>query len=316
MRRAAPPDSKPEPVDAQRRLAARILRIHLGERPRRLQPLGGGLTNQVFRLETKGRSYVVRLHDDEAKLADYHKEEWAMAQARGVDVPTPGVLAIGVERKRPFMILEEVRGIPATHWSEPASVLRQLGECAARLHSVHTQGFGRAIGTGQLLGPALWPNWAEFLDNELRLRERLQLLDRMQLLPASAREQLDTVLEEMRGWRRRPALQHGDLRLKNVMVSPTDGRIVALLDWEDCLSAPPPFWDLAIALHDLGPDEKEAFLEGYELSPGQFERMVPVLRVLNLLNYAWAIGQASGDGQRQRVAWLKARLRGAFDVAL
>lgn len=315
MRRAAPQDSTRAPADAQRHLAARILRLHLGERPRRLEPLGGGLTNQVFRLETRGRSYVIRLHDDEAKLADYRKEEWAMAQARGVDVPTPRVLAIGVERQRPFMILEEVRGIPATHWSEPASVLRQLGECAARLHSVRTQGFGRAIGTGQL-GPALWPNWAEFLDNELRLRERLQLLDRMQLLAAPARRQLDISLQEMRGWRRRPVLQHGDLRLKNVMVSPEDGRIVALLDWEDCLSAPAPFWDLAIALHDLGPDEKEAFLEGYRLTPGRFERMAPVLRVLNLLNYAWVIGQASGNGQRRQVAWLKARLRGAFDVAL
>ena len=60
MRRAVPQDNAPEPPDAQRRLAARILRIHLGERPRRLQPLGGGLTNQVFRLETRGRSYVVR----------------------------------------------------------------------------------------------------------------------------------------------------------------------------------------------------------------------------------------------------------------
>jgi hypothetical protein len=56
MRRAAPQDNAPAPADGQRHLAARILRLHLGLRPRRLQPLGGGLTNQVFRLETRGRS--------------------------------------------------------------------------------------------------------------------------------------------------------------------------------------------------------------------------------------------------------------------
>ena len=152
-----------------------------------------------------------------------------------------------------------------------------------------------------------------------RIVERWQknsALTRERGIRRPARRQLDISLQEMRGWRRRPVLQHGDLRLKNVMVSPEDGRIVALLDWEDCLSAPAPFWDLAIALHDLGPDEKEAFLEGYRLTPGRFERMAPVLRVLNLLNYAWVIGQASGNGQRRQVAWLKARLRGAFDVAL
>jgi aminoglycoside phosphotransferase (APT) family kinase protein len=301
--------------DSDQRLAARIVRLHFGERPRHLQALGGGLNNDVFRLEVKRRAHVVRLHSDPNKLADYRKEEWAMDQARAAGVPTPRVLEIGVERDHPFMILEEVRGIPATHWSDSAGVLRELGRYATRIHGVRSHGFGRAIGSaGQ--GRQLWPRWAEFLDNELRVDERLRMLESMHVLSDPARQALYSIVQHMRGCKRRPALQHGDLRLKNVIVSPDDGHIVALLDWEDCVSAPPPYWDLAIALHDLGPDDKEAFLEGYGLSPRRFERLAPVLRVLNLLNYAWAIEQAREAGQLKRVAWLKARLRGVFDVAL
>lgn len=314
--RAAGPHEPPAPAAAaDQKLVARIVKRHLGERPGRLKVLGGGLNNEVFRVETKGRAHVVRLHSDPQKLADYRKEDWAMDQARAAGVPTPRVVEVGFESGRPFMILEEAAGIPATHWSDSAGVLRELGKYAARIHGVRSEGFGRAIGNAAP-GQHLWPHWAEFLDKELHVDQRLRLLEGLHVLPDAAWRALQDTLGQMRAWRRRPVLQHGDLRLKNVIVSPGDGHIVALLDWENCLSAPPPYWDLAIALHDLGPDGKEAFLEGYGLSPERFERLAPVVRVLNLLNYAWAIEQAQEARQRKRVAWLKARLRGVFDVAL
>lgn len=295
-------------------IVRRIVKRHLGQQPRRMKALAGGLNNQVFRIETQGPAHVVRLHGDPEKLADYKKEEWAMEQARKAGVPTARLLEVGLEEKRPFMILEEAQGIPGTHWGGSAGVMRELGEYAARIHRIRSQGFGRAVGEATP-GP-LWQRWAEFLDHELCVDHRLALLESLNVLPSAARRALRATLQDMRGWKRRPVLQHGDLRLKNVIVSPDDGHIVALLDWDNCLSAPPPYWDLAIAIHDLGPDDKEAFLEGYGLSPRRFENLAPVLRVLNVLNYAWAIEQASEAGQRQRVAWLKARLRGVFDVAL
>jgi Ser/Thr protein kinase RdoA (MazF antagonist) len=307
---------RPKPhQDAARAHLTNVVRRHLGSAPRRVQPLAGGLNNHVFRLEVHDRPVVVRLHDAPEKLAVYRKEAWAMEQARRVGVPTPEVLQVGRHDERPFMILGEVAGIPGTHWSDAAGVLRQLGSLAARLHQVRTRGFGSAIGdaAGE---PRNWPRWADFLEHELQLHERLRMLDEVNALPRPARQALDNTVAQIRRWTRPPVLHHGDLRLKNVLVSPDDGHIVALIDWEDCLSAPSPHWDLAIALHDIGPDEKEAFLEGYGLSPARFARIAPELRALNVLNYAWVIRQALADGQRDRAAWLKARLRGVFDISI
>jgi hygromycin-B 4-O-kinase len=135
------------------------------------------------------------------------------------------------------------------------------------------------------------------------------------VLDARRRDDLRAALLEMRGWRKRAVLHHGDLRLKNVLVDAHSGRVSALLDWEHCLSAPAPYWDLSLALHDLGPDESEALLEGYGLKPAQFERIARPLRALNLLNYAPAIDAAVHGRDRVRLGWIRARLRGAFDLA-
>lgn len=314
---AADPAPTPKPQEGQARsLVSRLVQRRFGERPRGLQALGGGLNNHVYQLQAAGQSLVVRLHQDPAKLAVYRKEAWAMGQARKAGVPTPEVLEVGQEGEHPYMVLRLVDGIPGTHWADGNAVLRQLGQIAARLHQVATQGFGPGVGAGGRTGQDSWTHWADFLDHGLKVGERLGMLDRVNALPRPARDALTATLAQMRRWSRRPVLQHGDLRLKNVIVSPQDGRIVALIDWEDCLSAPPPHWDLAIALHDLGPDGKEVFLEGYGLSAARFTRIAPQLRALNVLNYAWAMHLALQDGQRRRAEWMKARLRGVFDVAL
>ncbi|AEG93723.1 phosphotransferase family protein [Ramlibacter tataouinensis] len=319
MRKAGAADSAPTPKPQDgpaRAWVARLVQRRFGERPRGLQALGGGLNNHVYQLQAGGQPLVVRLHQDPGKLAVYRKEAWAMGQARKAGVPTPQVLEVGEEGGHPYMLQRLVEGIPGTQWADGNAVLRQMGELAARLHQVATQGFGPAVGGSAVPGQRSWPHWADFLDHELRVGERLGMLDRVNALPTPARQALTATLAQMRRWSRRPVLQHGDLRLKNVIVSPRDGRIVALIDWEDCLSAPPPHWELAIALHDLGPDGKEVFLEGYGLSAARFARIAPQLRALNVLNYAWAIHLALQDGQRRRAEWMKARLRGVFDVAL
>ena len=295
-----------------RAAAAAVVARHLGERPRRLEPLSGGLNNHVFRAVLGRRRMVVRLHDDAAKVAVYRNEAWAMRQAQRARIPVPGVLAVGSdEAGRPYMLLEEVPGVPGTHTRDSGGVMRELGALASRLHRLPA-GHSRASGDNS----RHWTRWADYLASELKPDERLGVLDALRALTVPEREALQATLSQMLRWRRPPVLLHGDLRLKNLIIGPDDDRIRALIDWEDCLTAPAPEWDLSIALHDLGPDDKEAFLEGYGLTPARFARIAPAVRALNILNYAWAMRQGLEEGQRERVAWLKARLRGVFDLGI
>jgi aminoglycoside phosphotransferase (APT) family kinase protein len=111
--------------------------------------------------------------------------------------------------------------------------------------------------------------------------------------------------------RKAPSLNHGDMRLKNVIVDAA-GKITAIIDWEECCSQIAPYWDLSVALHDLSVDAKQAFLEGYGLSPKDLGALAPSLRALNIVNYAPAIERAARD--RVALDWFRARLAGALDL--
>jgi aminoglycoside phosphotransferase (APT) family kinase protein len=75
------------------------------------------------------------------------------------------------------------------------------------------------------------------------------------------------------------------MRMKNVNVDPK-GDLAAVIDWDDCHSAPAPWWDLAITLRELSIDEKRAFVEGYGLEAVTLPGLSGGLRALDLLHYA------------------------------
>ena len=120
-------------------------------------------------------------------------------------------------------------------------------------------------------------------------------------------------VSELRRWKGRPALTHGDIRFKNVVLDEA-GKIRAFLDWENCSSNLAPHWEFSIGLHDLSIDEKEAFLQGYGMSPNQFSRIAAAIKTLNILNYTGAIEEALNTKNQRRLDELRARLHGAFDL--
>jgi hygromycin-B 4-O-kinase len=110
-----------------------------------------------------------------------------------------------------------------------------------------------------------------------------------------------------------PSLNHGDLRLKNVIVD-EDGEIAAIVDWEDCLSTIAPPWELSISLHDLSIDEKDLFIEGYGLNSKQVQEMSPLIKAFNIVNYSNAISGAVEAGDHKGLAEFRLRLSGALDL--
>ena len=159
-------------------------------------------------------------------------------------------------------------------------------------------------------------SWCDYLQSDLEVEQAIETLRRHAMLSARQLAGLREAIDEMSRWRRRPALQHGDLRLKNLIVEPDSGRTRALLDSENCLSGPPPYWDLSIVLHDLGLDQKEALLDGYGMSAPAYLRALPFLRASNVVNYAPTVAELARRGDRRRLAWCRVRLRGGFDLNL
>lgn len=299
---------------ASRKVVDEIAGRHFGEAPRHVCRSGGGLTNAVYRFRVSQGDFVVRMHEDATKIADYLKEQWAMNAARAAGVPVPTVLEVAnFSDGRAYMISAHVHGVEARRARDRLAVLEDLGRAAAALHGVRTGGYGPVFDwTRNRL--SRHERWADYLAGGFDVERRLCLLLRHRVIDRAQAARLRGTAEAMSRWMRPGVLHHGDLRLKNAIVDPASGRLAALIDWEACTSSPGPYWDLSLALHDLGVDEKEAFLGGYGMSPRRFEAALPFLRLFNALNYAGAVQAAAERGQTQRLAWLRLRLRAGLDL--
>lgn len=306
-----PPAAKPLHVQRARRLAAAVVEHHFGKPAKRFKHRASGLSNFVFQAEHADGPLVIRIADKPERLDAFIKEQWAIRRAADAGVPTADVLQVGNDVIGvPYMIARRVPGEEAIHHPGRLDVLREMGRYTALINSVPTTGFGQ---TFDWSANRLSRNdsWAAFLKNELRLEQRLETLARHRMLPPKSLRKLRGLLQQIGDKRRRPTLNHGDMRLKNV-IADERGTIVAIIDWEECCSQVAPYWDVSLALHDLSIDAKQAFLEGYGLSPRQLVTMAPFIRALNVINYTPAVAKAAAN--KAQLDQFRARLAGAFDL--
>jgi len=295
------------------RMAEQVLIHLLGSPPAAMRPLGGGLTNFVFEADHPGGTLVVRMSATPSKVKEYLKEQWAMARASEQGVPVPEVLEVGTEPiPFPYMVSRKVVGIEGTHHPDRFRVLREMGRYAKLIHGVPTHGFGHTFDWSENR-LSRKDTWADYLRREFRGEQRLGLLERHKMLSPAALQRLRATLRDIEGWDPQPALNHGDLRLKNVIAGP-DGEVMALLDWEFCTSNAAPYWDLSLALHDLSIDAKDQFLAGYGMTPREVMEVAPALRAFNVLNYAAVVNRAADEGDQPTLDRLRARLQGGLDL--
>lgn len=292
--------------------ARAVVEHHFGSRPQRLTRLAGGITNVVYRTDHSKGIFVVRLSDDPVKINGYLKEQWAIARAREAGVPVPEVLEVGNRIGQPYMISRAAAGRPATDHPQRLAIVEELGRIAARIHTVRTNGFGETFDWSQnQLSRA--GGWADYLRGHLRIEERVALLTQYEMLSAAKARALRAELSRIAKWTDPPSLNHGDLRLKNLLVDDR-GQTTALIDWEFCLSAVAPHWDLSLALHDLSIDQKQALLAGYGLSEDEVRVSARSWAALNLVNYAPFVEQAAAQGNEGQLEAYRTRMNGAFDL--
>ncbi|HXW09462.1 MAG TPA: aminoglycoside phosphotransferase family protein [Steroidobacteraceae bacterium] len=293
-----------------RRVARYIFEQAAGTAPGRIRVQEGGRTNHVFVLENPDGAFVLRMDEQDDKVHQYRKERWAIDHARRMDIPAPNVIEVGTTPDGvSFMLSRREPGRPATDRDDALAVLRQLGQYARKLHGETLGQFGGHQG-GET---APWTGWEDFLRHEYDMDRRLYQLLALGLLDEfTARRVADVVLRLGEG--REPRLNHGDLRLKNVLVEEGSGRITAIIDWENAIAAPSPEWDLALALHDLSVDQKDAFLDGYGIEHEELVAARSTLAALNLLHYAPFADDAARTGDEQRLRHYRRRFARLHDL--
>src|ERR1044072_7119197 len=109
---------------AAKDMARRLITHHFGNKPKRVAHLTSGLSNFIFMVTHSEGDFVVRISPDPGRLNAFIKEQWAMAKAREVGVPTPEILEVGNQIvPSPYMVSRRVIGNRATFNPHPIQSL-------------------------------------------------------------------------------------------------------------------------------------------------------------------------------------------------
>lgn len=239
----------------QRYLDGRLPGFDAGMEVRQFQ---GGQSNPTFHLSTAAGEYVLRKKPPGKLLPRAHeveREHRVMAALADTDVPVPRMrLLCGDESVigTTFFVMDYVPGriFPDRVLREctpehRAAVYEDLARVLAALHrvdwrAVGLEGFGKPDG---------------YMQRQVALWTRQWQAARVEDMPAM--DSLAEWLPEHLPADDEPAcIAHGDYRLGNVLIHPSEPRVVAVLDWE-LATIGHPLADLAYACltYHLPPDD-------------------------------------------------------------
>jgi aminoglycoside phosphotransferase (APT) family kinase protein len=193
----------------------------------------GGQSNPTFRLEAGGRRYVLRKQPPGELLPSAHqvdREYRVMKALEHTSVPVPKMVALCEDAAvigTKFYVMEWVDGrvfvetrLPALTPPERRAIYLDLARVLAELHKVDPAAVGlESFGRPGNYYERQIGRWSkQYLASKT---EEIEAMDKlMAWLPDNIPEQRKTVIV------------HGDYRLGNTLIHPTEPRIVAVLDWE------------------------------------------------------------------------------------
>jgi len=294
-------------------MAKKVVEHHFGKSKKEIEFNAAGRTNFVFTVVTKEGSFIIKIATARTKYKDFLKEQWAIQKAGEAGIPVAEILEVGDEIiPFPYMLQRKAEGTEAIHHPDRLEILKKLGNYASIIHSIPTEGFGSLFNWSKNK-LSKKRTWLEFLEKELQFAEGLKFLETNSILSKQKIKRLGAEFERIKKWKITPSLNHCDLRLKNVIVS-DEGKIKALIDWENCSSNCAPYWDLSIALHDLSIDAKQKFLEGYDLDVEEFGKRAYALTAFNIINYIPDLQRIIAKKDKKTLELYKLRLDGQLDL--
>lgn len=201
--------------------------------PLTVRQFKGGQSNPTYLLETPAARYVMRRKPPGTLLKSAHAvdREFRVISAlhsQGFPVPTPYLLCedddvVGTM----FYVMEYVQGrifwdldLPDCDADERRQIYDDVNATIARLHETDF----RAIGLGDFGRPG------NYFARQIARWSKQYLASETEAIPAM--NQLIDWLPENVPVDESDSVVHGDFRLDNLVVHPTEPRVIAVLDWE------------------------------------------------------------------------------------
>jgi len=214
---------------------ARFLEPHIAGVTDRLEvrQFEGGQSNPTFLLKVGEREFVLRKQPPGELLPSAHqvdREYRVMAALEATDVPVPKMIALCEDNSvlgTKFCVMEKVEGrvysdllLEDLPRDERRAVYLDMVRVLAALHHVDHQ----TVGLGEFGKPG------NYYSRQISRWSRQYEASKTEDLPAM--DKLMAWLPEQIPESDKVCVVHGDYRLGNVMLHPTEPRIVAVLDWE------------------------------------------------------------------------------------
>ena len=207
---------------------------HFGAALGAVEPIGGGQSNPTFFITVGAQRLVLRKqpHGPILKGAHAVDREYRVLEALSkTHVPVPKPLTYCADPEilgTPFYVMERIEGrvfhdaaLPELSHDERTALYRSMAETLARLHAldpneIGLSDFGRS-GNYFERQLARWSKqWEESSVHSIPALDRL-IEELARALPPD-----DGIL----------SIVHGDYRMGNLMVHPTEPRVIGILDWE------------------------------------------------------------------------------------
>ena len=221
---------------------ARYLNAHVDDdfASMRLQQFEGGQSNPTYRLDTKNHQYVLRKKPPGDLLKSAHqidREYRVMHALRDSDVPVPRMFCLCQDASvigQDFYLMDHVPGrvivdpqLPNVPHDQRKPLYDHLMQVLAALHTVDRE----SVGLGDFGRPGNYyerqiSRWSKQykLSEVVAIPEMDALID---WFPANIPQSDETTIV------------HGDFRMGNMIIHPTEPRVLAVLDWELATSGHP-----------------------------------------------------------------------------
>jgi aminoglycoside phosphotransferase (APT) family kinase protein len=215
-------------------------------KPALLRQFQGGQSNPTYLIETPTKKFVLRKKPPGKLLPSAHliEREYRILRALPADFPKPAARLLCEDASvigTPFYVMDHVEGrvitgvsLPQLSPAERRAVYDDYARVGARLHSIDF----RACGLGDFGKPEGYvarqlERWSkQYLASKTEENEDMNRL--LAWLGAHLPASDET------------AIVHGDFRIGNTILHPTEPRIIAVLDWE-LATLGHPLSDLAYA---------------------------------------------------------------------